>query len=51
MKPGYNKPELMIMESLPADVLNASLGGWDESVSGTGSNWDGDFTEDTQYGL
>lgn len=51
MKHGYSKPELMIMEILPADVLNTSLGGWDDSTSGTGGKWGGDLTDDTQYGL
>ena len=51
MNPGYKKPELMIMESSPADVLNTSLGGWDDSTSGTGGKWGGDLTDDTQYGL
>lgn len=51
MSPGYKKPESMIMEILPADVLNTSLGGWDDSTSGTGGKWGGDLTDDTQYGL
>lgn len=51
MNPGYKKPESIIMEILPADVLNTSLGGWDDSTSETGGKWGGDLTDDTQYGL